>query len=79
VRFEVGEGPRLEPLDRPEKVQTLALQADFGKLEPVYEALRRVRWELDPGVALIGFAERLGRLRLIWWPAKAPRTRLRRG
>jgi uroporphyrinogen decarboxylase len=55
VRFEVGEGPRLEPLDRPEKVQTLAAQADFGKLEPVYEALRRVRWELDPGIALIGF------------------------
>src|SRR3978361_1803625 len=54
VRF-VGEGPRLAPLDRPEKVQTLAAQADFGKLEPVYEALRRVRWELDPDIALIGF------------------------
>ncbi len=55
VRFEVGEGPRLEPLDTPEKAETLALQADFGKLEPVYEALRRVRRELDPKVALIGF------------------------
>jgi len=32
----------------PEKVATLASQADFGKLEPVYEALRRVRRELDP-------------------------------
>ncbi len=30
-------------------------QADFEKLEPVYEALRRVRRELDPHVALIGF------------------------
>src|SRR5438128_3140578 len=55
VRFEVGEGPRLDPLDTPEKVATLAPQADFGKLEPVYEALRRVRGELDPKIALIGF------------------------
>ena len=43
VRFEAGEGPRLDPLDTPEKVTTLAKHADFGKLEPVYEALRRVR------------------------------------
>jgi uroporphyrinogen decarboxylase len=55
VRFEVGEGPRLDPLDTPEKVETLARRADFGKLEPVYEALRRVRRELDPKIALIGF------------------------
>jgi uroporphyrinogen decarboxylase len=55
VRFEAGEGPRLDPLETPEKVETLAAQADFGKLEPVYEALRRVRRELDPKVALIGF------------------------
>jgi uroporphyrinogen decarboxylase len=55
VRFEAGEGPRLEPLDLPEKVNTLASRADFGKLEPVYEALRRVRGELDPKIALIGF------------------------
>src|SRR5215218_6194841 len=41
VRFEVGEGPRLDPLDTPEKAATLAGQADFTKLEPVYEALRR--------------------------------------
>jgi uroporphyrinogen decarboxylase len=55
VRFEVGEGPRLDPLDTPEKVETLAPQADFARLEPVYEALRRVRRELDPKIALIGF------------------------
>src|SRR5258708_22634788 len=47
VRFEAGEGPRLDPLDTPEKVLSLVPQADFGKLEPVYEALRRVRRELD--------------------------------
>ncbi|CAN5305579.1 uroporphyrinogen decarboxylase [soil metagenome] len=55
VRFEVGEGPRLDPLDTREKIRTLAATADFSKLEPVYEALRRVRDELDPEVALIGF------------------------
>ncbi|MBN8979137.1 MAG: uroporphyrinogen decarboxylase [Rhizobiales bacterium] len=55
VRFEVGEGPRLDPLDTPELIATLAAQADDTKLEPVYEALRRVRRDLDPSVALIGF------------------------
>jgi uroporphyrinogen decarboxylase len=55
VRFEAGEGPRLDPLATPEEIATLATQADFGKLEPVYEALRRVRRELAPEIALIGF------------------------
>jgi uroporphyrinogen decarboxylase len=55
VRFEAGEGPRLDPLDTPQKIATLATQADFSKLEPVYEALRRVRRELDAKTALIGF------------------------
>ena len=55
VRFEVGEGPRLDPLDSPDKISTLSKTADFSKLEPVYEALRRVRSELDPKIALIGF------------------------
>ena len=55
VTFEAGEGPRLDPLDTPDKVATLASEADFTKLEPVYEALRRVRRDLDPKIALIGF------------------------
>ena len=55
VRFEAGEGPRLEPLDTPEKIATLQSEADFAKLEPVFEALRRVRHTLDRNVALIGF------------------------
>ncbi|TMJ47364.1 MAG: uroporphyrinogen decarboxylase [Alphaproteobacteria bacterium] len=55
VRFEIGEGPRLDPLNTPDKVASLAAEADFTKLEPVYEALRCVRRELDPGIALIGF------------------------
>jgi uroporphyrinogen decarboxylase len=55
VRFEAGEGPRLDPLNTPEQVAALARHADFGKLEPVYEALRRVKRELAPEIALIGF------------------------
>jgi uroporphyrinogen decarboxylase len=55
VRFEVSEGPRLDPLDTPDKVGTLATNGDFTKLEPVFEALRHVRRELDPKIALIGF------------------------
>src|SRR5215468_5311066 len=53
VRFEVGEGPRLDPLDTPEKIAGLATHADFRKLGPVYEALRRVRSELADNIALI--------------------------
>src|ERR1700749_3971212 len=42
VSFEAGEGPRLDPLDTPEKVATLAASADFEKLRPVYDALHQV-------------------------------------
>ncbi len=55
VRFEVGEGPRLDPLDDPAKVATLAPRADLGKLQPVFDALKLVRSALDPKTALIGF------------------------
>jgi len=55
VRFEAGEGPRLDPLDTPEAVRSLARRADMGKLEPVFEALRLVRAALDEKIALIGF------------------------
>ncbi|MBR0815387.1 uroporphyrinogen decarboxylase [Bradyrhizobium diazoefficiens] len=55
VRFEVGEGPRLDPLDDPAKVATLAPRADLGKLAPVFEALKLVRAALAPEIALIGF------------------------
>src|ERR671934_2236594 len=36
VRFEVGEGPRLDPLDTPGKIAGLKPHADFSKLEPVF-------------------------------------------
>jgi uroporphyrinogen decarboxylase len=55
VRFEAGEGPRLDPLATPGEIATLATRANFDKLEPVFEALRIVRRALDPKTALIGF------------------------
>lgn len=55
VRFEAGEGPRLDPLDTPERVATLAASAELTKLRPVYDALHQVRNKLASDVTLIGF------------------------
>jgi uroporphyrinogen decarboxylase len=55
VRFEAGEGPRLEPLEDPKDIDGLAHEVDPAVLAPVYESIRLVRRELDPGVALLGF------------------------
>ena len=55
VTFEVGEGPRLEPLDDAGKLGTLAREANEAVFAPVYEAVRRVKAALPPQVALLGF------------------------
>ncbi|MGB9369822.1 MAG: uroporphyrinogen decarboxylase [Xanthobacteraceae bacterium] len=55
VTFEAGEGPRLEPLDDAAKLNALATEADEAVFAPVYETVRRVRRELPPSVALLGF------------------------
>ena len=55
VTFEVGEGPRLEPLDDAAKLGTLARQADEKVFAPVYEAVRRVKAALPGDTALLGF------------------------
>ena len=55
VTFEAGEGPRLEPLDDAAKLDTLGSQADERVFAPIYEAVRRVKAALPPGVALLGF------------------------
>ncbi len=55
VRFEVGEGPRLDPLDTPQAMCAMRREADTTTFAPVYEALRRVRAALDPSVTLLGF------------------------
>lgn len=55
VRFEAGEGPRLDPLNRIEDIDALPRAADGKILAPVYETLRLVKRELDPKVTLLGF------------------------
>ena len=54
VRFEQGEGPRLEPID-PEGLGRLRPKGVLEHLAPVFETLRRVKAQLSPDKTLIGF------------------------
>jgi uroporphyrinogen decarboxylase len=54
VTFDSGEGPRLEPLDV-SAIAALRTEADAAVFETVYHAVRLVKRELPPGVALLGF------------------------
>ena len=55
VRFEVGEGPVLEPLTDRTAFERLAGELDHTVLEPVYETVRLVKRALAPDVTLLGF------------------------
>ncbi len=55
LRFVEGEGPRLDPLTDAAAVAKLPRHADPAKLAPIYETVRRVKAELPPQTALIGF------------------------
>jgi uroporphyrinogen decarboxylase len=55
VWFEAGEGPRLGPLP-PLAALADEIEASTGRLAAVGETLQRVRAELEPERALIGFA-----------------------
>src|SRR6185503_9485182 len=54
VRFEQGEGPRLEPITS-EGLGRLTPDNVIPHLAPVFEAIRRVKSELAPDKTLIGF------------------------
>ncbi|WP_055047048.1 uroporphyrinogen decarboxylase [Devosia sp. A16] len=54
VRFEVGEGPRLEPMTVG-SISQLDPNGAFEKLGPIIETVRRVRAGLAPDKTLIGF------------------------
>ncbi len=54
VRFEVGEGPRLEPITA-ESIGRLRPEQVLEKLAPVLETLRLVRAALAPDKTMIGF------------------------
>jgi uroporphyrinogen decarboxylase len=55
VWFEAGEGPRLGPLPQIERLAE-EVEASTGRLTDIGETLSRVRAELEPDRALIGFA-----------------------
>jgi uroporphyrinogen decarboxylase len=55
VRFEAGEGPRLDALSQPSALAGVRRDVDHSVLAPVYETIRRVKTKLPQGVALIGF------------------------
>jgi uroporphyrinogen decarboxylase len=55
VRFETGEGPKLEPLDDPAAVLKLRGAAGDTVLAPVYETIGLVKAELPPAVTFLGF------------------------
>jgi uroporphyrinogen decarboxylase len=54
VRFDTGEGPRMEAITTPDGVDRLG-EFSLSHLEPVFEALRRVKSALPSETALIGF------------------------
>jgi uroporphyrinogen decarboxylase len=56
VSFRDGEGPVLEPIVDNIGVAQLERAGAIGRLEPVFDAVRRVTTALGPETALIGFA-----------------------
>jgi uroporphyrinogen decarboxylase len=55
VRFEEGEGPRLDPLADADEIRRLKRQPDAAVFAPVYETVREVKRQLPDNVALLGF------------------------
>jgi uroporphyrinogen decarboxylase len=55
VTFAAGEGPRLEPIGRPEFIASISRDIDQDALAPVYEAIGRVKSELPDHVTFLGF------------------------
>jgi uroporphyrinogen decarboxylase len=55
VSFAVGEGPQLDPISGGRDVAQMASELDHVLLEPVYETVRRVKKNLPPRTALLGF------------------------
>ena len=55
VTFEEGNGPQLEAIDDPSALRRLWREIDHARLAPIYETIARVKRELPPAVALLGF------------------------
>jgi uroporphyrinogen decarboxylase len=55
VDFVAGEGPKLDPIQGPQEIAAMRVEADHEKLAPVYETVRRVKAALPPEVTFLGF------------------------
>lgn len=55
VSFESGEGPRLDPIETAADLAKLKDEIDLSHLAPVFETIERVRQDLDPATAFLGF------------------------
>ncbi len=55
VRFDKGVGPVVQMVENGDGLRTVALQTAIQRLSPVYETVERVRADLAPDKALIGF------------------------
>jgi uroporphyrinogen decarboxylase len=55
VTFSAGEGPLLEPIEDRMAFERLRSEPDQTVLAPVYETVRRVKAQLEPDIALLGF------------------------
>jgi len=55
VSFVEGEGPRLRPVQDRAAVRSLRRELDPIVLTPVYETIKNVGKQLDPGITLLGF------------------------
>jgi uroporphyrinogen decarboxylase len=55
VSFADGEGPRLDAIKEASALASLRRQIDHRCLEPVYEAIARVKQDLPAATALLGF------------------------
>jgi uroporphyrinogen decarboxylase len=55
VRFEAGEGPRLDPLADEKAIDALPKLVDQSILAPIYQTVSLVRPQLDGKTAFIGF------------------------
>jgi uroporphyrinogen decarboxylase len=55
VTFEIGKGPRLDPIEKAADVRALPEELEQAVLAPVYEAVGLVKPQLPTGTALIGF------------------------
>jgi len=54
LRFLAGEGPHLSPRLVEDRLETL--EPDYARFDPIYETVRKVRFELPASKALLGFA-----------------------